>query len=172
MAVTTRVRTRVGIQVWARSITYVATELMRVLETVVQLRGLASDYMHRNFKILEDGFRTWLTHRQLKMVRLEIYDPHGDRAVECCDLNLAYDVSSGRAEGFETQIEKVKAGMASLGPLPYGCQYRIVVDLEPDAMHVPGWHPTSFRDISHLRRQDLGNVIDTARIGVAMAYYM
>src|SRR4051794_11563851 len=75
VSVHTRASVGVQVRVWARSTNYVANELQRVLQEVVQHRGLPMDYMHDHHKTLSEGFRTWLTQRHLQGVILEIYDP-------------------------------------------------------------------------------------------------
>jgi hypothetical protein len=173
VSATTNVHTRVEVGVWARSTTWVANELVRVLQEVVHLRGLTMDYMHQHNETLTSGFRTWITSRWLKGSILEVWDANSDQLVERYDLGLSYQPKGqGGDERFETQIEKVAGALAQLQKLNGSHRYRVIADLEPGAPSLPGWEPTSLRDTSHLRKQDLGNVIDTARIGVAMGYWV
>lgn len=65
--VTSSTRVSVGMNIWARSTTAVATEITRLLQEVVNIRNLSMDYMYENFEIFEKGFRTWLTGRHLKV---------------------------------------------------------------------------------------------------------
>jgi len=46
-----------------------------------------------------------------------------------------------------------------------------VVTLADGAADVPGWTPTTLRDISHLQRNNIGQVIGSPRIGVSMEFW-
>lgn len=169
--VTSSTRVSVGVNIWARSTTAVATEITRLLQEVVNIRNLSMDYMYENFEIFEKGFRTWLTGRHLKSAILEIYEPGSNRLVERYDLVLDYDYGHGDHERFETNIEKFKNALGSR-KLDSSLRYRVVVSLKEDAPQLPGWSSTTLRDTGHLRHSNLGNVIDTARIGVDVEFWM
>lgn len=172
MPVTTKVHTSVEVRVYARSTVWVANELMRVLQEVVHQRGLPLDYLHHNHQTIISGLRTWITSRWLLAAILEIWDPHTGLMIERYDLGLSYQPpGQGGEERFETDIEKLKAALARIPQLHPGSNYQVVVQLEPGAPNLPGWAPTTLRDASHLQRQEIGNIIDTARIGVQMAYW-
>lgn len=171
MIVTTSVHTGVGVRVWARSTTWVANELARVLQDVAHRRGLPLDYMHRHMEDFLGAFRCWIAGRHLHGATLEICDGNG-KLVERYDLDLAYQPPAGGGEErFETQLGRLHALLAARRQLPAGCRYRVVVDLEPGAPELPGWSATASADASHLQRQDLGGVIGTARIGVQLAFW-
>ncbi|TAK28816.1 MAG: hypothetical protein EPO21_21920 [Chloroflexota bacterium] len=173
MAVSTSVHTRVEARIWARSTTWVANELVRVFEDIVQLRGLPSDYMHHHNETLINGFRTWMTHRELRGAVLEVFDPGSGQLVERYDLTLSYEQrGQDGGERFETHIDKLRSELMHKQQLHPGYKYRVVADLKPGARSVPGWQPTTLRDAGHLKCYDVGSVIDTSRIGVAMTYWM
>jgi hypothetical protein len=169
---TTSVRTGVAIRVYARSIVYVANELIRTLQEIVIQRGLPLDYMHQNFEAIVNGFRTWILNRQLRSAVLEIWDSTTDRLVERYDLILAYQPSgTSGVETFETHMDKLKAFLAArVKPQP-GCHYRVVANLEPGAPDAAGWTPTALRNPDHLTRQDGDALIETAKVGVQLAFY-
>jgi hypothetical protein len=174
MLVTTNVHTGVGVRVWARSITYVANEMARVLLEVVQRRGLPLDHLHQHLETIVSGFRSWITGRYLHGAALEICDAAG-RLVERYDLALSYQPPAngggGAGERFETALVRLHALLATRRRLADDCRYRVVVDLEPGAPGLPGWGATALADTSHLQRQDLGGVIDTSRIGVQLEFW-
>jgi len=150
----------------------VANELVRILQDLVHQRGLPLDYMHRCHEILVSGFRTWLTSRWLKGAILEVWEPTSNQLVERYDLELDYQPPrSGGAERFETRIKEVAAALSRLPQKHPNREYRVIADLNPGAPMLPGWEETNLRDTSHLQRQEGGNVIDTARIGVAFHFW-
>ena len=97
-------------------------------------------------------------------------NPATDKLVEKFELPISYEECADDNERFETDIDKLKAALKRLRRLPPKCQYRVLVNTEDDAPDLPGWASTQARDDSHLKKQDIGKVIDTAAIGVAMAY--
>jgi hypothetical protein len=168
MSVTTKTHTNVGVQVWARSTTYVSNEIIRVAQEIVQRRGLTMDYMHKHGELFVNSFRTWITGRYLHGVVLEIWENDGGTLRERYDLNLSYDMNGNRSERFDTHIERLRSLLSQRHSLPPGAGYRLVVQLDAGAPELPGWSSTSLRDTTGLSRQNLGGMIDTSRIGVEM----
>ncbi len=171
----TKIHTGVGVQVWARSTTYVANELLRVLQEVVQERGLELDYMHDHFELFTNSFRTWVTGRYLQSVVLEIWNANSDELVERYDLGLDYDTTDtgGGDERFNTYVEQLRNALRERPALSDDYRYRVVVQLESGAPKLRGWSSTSLRDTHGLRRERLSDrIIDTARIGVALDYWL
>lgn len=168
--VATTVDANVKVRPWVHSTVYVANELIRVVQTVVEARGLPTDYMHEHGEQFSAGFRYWITQRDLQRVALEVYEGTSPQAVERFDLALDY---TGEAddEYFETLTDRVEESLASLRGLHPGCRYRVIVSLVPGAATLPGWGATTLRDTSHLTRNDIGRVIGSPRIGVAMEYW-
>lgn len=173
MSVTSNVHTGVGVQVWARSTTWVANELLRVLGEVVDKRGLDFGYMHENFEMFTNSFRTWVTGRYLLGVVLEVWN-EAEEMIERYDLALDYDMAGLRSpdERYETYIERLHDVFASRPPLPDGCRYRVVVQLEKGAPQLRGWSTTTLRDTRNLERQSGGTLIDATRISVSMDYWI
>lgn len=173
MAVMTSVATHVEVRVWARSTTWVANEIARVMLDTVVARGLPLDYMHSNLKALTDGFRTWIAGRWLKGAIVEVYDTASDTMVERFDLDLAYQpTGQGGRERFTTDMDRVKAALAKLPPLRPGCRYHVLADLTDDAPELPGWSDARTRDTGDLQKNNVGKVIDTARIGVDLSLWV
>lgn len=165
--VTTAVRTRVKVQPHVHATVYVANELIRIIQDLVNLRSLPTDYMHQHGSLFSDSFRYWIAGRHLKRLTLEIYLPDTDQLIERFDLALDYDHTADD-EYFETLTDKVRDSIASLDSLPEGCRYRVVVSLTEDAPNLPGWSKTEYRDANHLRQKNIGLVIGSPRIGVSL----
>jgi hypothetical protein len=157
-------------RVQARSATYCANELCRVLMETVQVRGLSPDYLHTRMGLLLDGFRSWIVQRHLLGVILEVWDPATGAVVERYELPLDYvNDFSTKPERYDTNISLLKQALGQRASLHPGCQYRVVADLGPGAPSLPGWTPTELRDVSHLTRTDLGDIINTPYIGISMS---
>jgi hypothetical protein len=171
MVTATNVHTSVGVHVWARSTTWVANEVARVLLEVADHRGLPLDYMHKRLDTLVAAFRCWITGRHLRGALLEIRDDRG-RLLERYDLALAYQpAGGGPEERYDTQLDRLHALLAARPRLPAGARYRVVVDLDDEAPALPGWSASEPSDTSHLQRQEVGGVIHTARIGVQLQFW-
>lgn len=168
--VMTRSNVSVGVNVSARSMVYVANEIGRLFLDIVSQRGLPLDEFDELLETVMAGLRTWIAGHWLTHAVLELYDPHSDRLVQCVDLGLAYRAHAGTGEHFETAIDQVRAAVGNdrLNP---DIRYRVVVRLAEGAPSLPGWEATTLRDRDHLRRMQLGGVIDTASVGVEMEYW-
>ncbi len=163
--VKTKTHTGVGVKVWAQSTTYVATELIRVTQEVIQRRGLPMDFMHNNGELFVNSFRTWITGRYLKGLVIEVWSEESLR--ERYDLTLDY-ATSKNDEKFDTYIERLRDTLAQRPQLPEGCCYRVVVQLDQDAPPLPGWSETTLRDTTGLEKQNFGNIIGAPRHSVIM----
>lgn len=170
MKVAQKVHGKLGIRLWTRSVNYVANEVHRTWLELVNLRGLPVDYLVSRRQLLTDGLYTWLSLRKLKRTVMELSDSSGN-VVERWDMQFSYDTTASDSEHYQTSLDRLTEAAGALSTLPPETQYRVLVDLEPDAPKVPGWGSSRFGDISHLQSRDLGGVIDTARIGMQMVYY-
>lgn len=168
-----RVRTRIKVHAAARATSYVANELHNVMMLVTEYHDLEPDYFYRNWTIIENGLRSWISRRSLRKVVLEVFDPGTNGLVRRFAASLDYREDwAAEDERFDSQIERLKDELAGLPRLDGPCRYRLVVDLERDAPNVPGWQATQLRDASHLHKQALGTIIDTNAIGAAMDYWI
>jgi len=173
MSTSTSVQTRVEARVWARSTTWVANELGRVLIEIVSQRALPLDYLHQHLELFVASFRTWVTGRYLAGVYLEVYDEPTGALMERYDLGLNYDTPVlSSEEKFETRIGLLEQELARREAAHPNCRYRVVVELVHGAPELPGWNPTALQDTSRLRRKDVGGIIDTSRIGVAFSLWL
>lgn len=165
-AVTADTHSVISVNTAARSVTWCANESVRLLLQITQSRGLRVDTLHEDLDFYLKGIRTWMTTHHLTAVVLEVWDNEADRVIERYDLIYDYrPVVPTAEERFETHIEKLIAGLPE-GQLPAHCKYRVVLKKERDAPDLPGWKTTELRDVDHLERRALGQVIDTACIGV------
>lgn len=165
-AVSTKTHSVVTANIAARSVVWCANESLRVLLQIVQSRGLPIDDLHEDLEFYSKGLRTWMATHHLKAVLLEVWEPDSDKVLERYDLVFDYRPFVAEAEEqFETHIEKLMEALPAK-ELPAGCRYRIVLKKNPEAPDLPGWGSTRLRSADHLQRKTLGDVIETAAIGV------
>ena len=166
MAVTTRVKTNTHVQarIWSRATIYTANEVLRGLMEIVQRRGLDMGYMTDNLESIFKGLFTWTTMQCWKGACLEVCDASGQFAGTLRpDTRLRH---ASKRRGRILRHAHRDAG-AEPGTVAGGRRYRVVVDLKEGAPSVVGWGETQFADTSHLRRQDFGRIIGTARINTS-----
>lgn len=168
--VMTRSNVKVGVNVAARSMVYVANEITRLFLDIVSQRGLSLDELTEQLDTITAGLRTWIAGHWLTHAVLELYDPATDELMQCVDLGLAYHAQRDTAERFDTAIDQVRETLGD-ETLDAAIRYRVVVQLTDGAPSLPGWEATSFRERGHLQRTPLGDVIDTVGIGVELEYW-
>lgn len=173
MMMTQKVHGRVGLRLWTRSITYIANEIQRVWMEVANARGASLDYLLSRSETIKNGLVAWLTTRSLNRATLEFYTSERDsEAAERWDMAFTYDTTGQRdSEDYQTHLDRITSLAREVKALPPGTCYRVVVDLAPEAVAVPGWSNTALRNVSHLQRYDLGDAIESTRIGVQMEYH-
>lgn len=159
---------RTSVHVTARSYTYMANEINRTFLEAIDEFGLdASDFVEIQTTI-ENGLRTWLTLRQLKVAYLEVYESATGRVRSRIDLHIEFRDSGD--ERYETEIDSVKAAVAQAGRFP-GCKYRVVVSTTDNAVKVKGWSDTTLGSVDHLSSYDIGEVIRTGAAGASMSIF-
>jgi Bacterial HORMA domain 2/TIR domain len=162
----TRTRAPESPHVMARSYTYMANEINRVfLEAIVDF-GLDPGDFVENQRVIENGLRTWLLKRQIKVAYLEVYEDATGRRRSRIDLHIEF--RQGGDERYETGIDTVRSAIAQAGRFP-GCKYRVVVTTTDGAAKVEGWSDPTLGWVDHLRSYDIGWVIGTASVGASMS---
>jgi hypothetical protein len=160
---------RSSIHVTARSYVYLTNEINRVFLEAITGFGLDPSAYAENMPVIENGLRTWVTLRQLEAAYLEVFDQQSGQVRTRIDLEVDFR-SSGDDTRYETDIESVRRAVIQAGSYP-GCTYRLVVTTKQGAAQVAGWSDTTLGSVDHLRRHDVGDVIDAPRAGAKMSIY-
>jgi hypothetical protein len=152
---TTATNTTVGTRVnaSARSVTYVANEIIRVGLEITQSRGLSDGPLVRSFKSIETGLRVWLATRQLHAVLIEFLNER-DECIEAFELPIEFSEARTDDEHFDTQIDSLKANLAKRRTSK-ATKYRFLVAHSDDHIRVPGWTPCERSDTSKLKKRNL-----------------
>lgn len=180
--VTPGVRAELGVRIWTRATIYVANEIMRVFLIILDQRGLSNSKLISQKEAINNGLYTWIATRYLNTVICEVYLPSDpNKPIERWGLSFIYEEpkpdekidnpENAAHNQFKTYIEQIYELTMKLDTLPEGTEYRIVVNLDPDAPAVEGWQPTTIRDISHLKEHHIGDeMVETGLISVGMEY--
>lgn len=164
--VTTEAHTVSSVSIAARSTVWCGNEALRVLLQIAQSRGLPVDTIHEKLEFYAKGIRTWMTTHHLTAAVLEVWDSQTDRAIERYDLVFDYQPFAPDAEEtFQTHMERLIEELPER-QLPEHCRYRIVLKKKREAPKLPGWSSTELRSVDHLQRKSIGQIIETAAIGV------
>jgi Bacterial HORMA domain 2 len=156
------------VHVTARGFVYATNEINRIfLESIIGFGLDPTDFLDSQATI-EKGLQTWLTLRQIKAAYLEVYESGSGRVRTRIDLVIEFRTS--QEERYETAIDSVKSAITQAGQFS-GCKYRVVVVNEEGAASVKGWHDTELGSVEHLRKYDIGAVINTAPVGIGMGVY-
>jgi len=173
MSVGVRTITRTFGNVAARSYTYTANALIHLMSVITSKRGLDQQYLQERHEVISAGLRTWLVSHHLEAVRIEVWDPKTDKAVEVYEFKISFIPIAGEAEeSFETRAKKLDDKLDQLHELRPGMSWRILVSNKEGAPHVPGWTASSFRDISHLSRREAGEAISSAACKADLTFFI
>lgn len=161
-------KTCTHISTHARSITYVANELLRVGVLITKSRGVSDGELVHRMPVISNGLRVWLLTNEMECFHIEFVDNRG-KVVERWDFPISYDRSAaeaGKKESFETQMDEVEAALKGMPPVN-AVDYRVIVSAGDNPTPVEGWSPTTLGDVSHLKSRAFGKrLIDTLFVGV------
>lgn len=137
----------------ARSVTYVANEIIRLGLEIAHSRDLYDGPLVQSFKTIERGMRVWLATRQLQAVVIEFFNESGE-CIEVFELPIEFSERRTEEEHFDTQIDSLKAELAKKRT-SRATKYRFLA-VHPDIhVRVPGWVPCERADTSKLKKRNL-----------------
>jgi hypothetical protein len=145
MSTTTTIK--VGVDLLTQAIVYAVNCLMQLAFRVEHGRVQGGHYMIDNQQEIEKALRVWMTEQTLEKVTFELYSPHTDKAYEDCVVELSYDADP-KLEVAKPPVAQLEELFTRLEKLPADAQFRLVVTVAPGATVVPGWGPTTLRDLS------------------------
>ena len=151
----------VGVNVAIVPVIYVQNEVIDVLMRIASNRNLDLGYFTDNQKSLTSGLFTWLTTRTLEKIVMEILERN--RVIERFDLSFQYSAvfQTTKESNFETNIQKLEDFLSKLPTQKQrNRRYRIVAVVSPNAPEAPGWGPTNLNLVDHLKKQNLGGLIN------------
>lgn len=160
------VHVRASVHVTARTYVFLVNEINRVFLEAITNGGLDPSDFATDQGVIENGLRTWMTLRQLEVAHLEVYDPRSGEVKTRIDLNIEFRDTGD--EFYHTDIERVRGELSKSGQF-VGCQYRVVVTTTPNAAVIKGWGETTLRNVDHLARHLIGEVIGAQRAGASLS---
>lgn len=162
--------TFVAVNTYTYSVTYLAEKLLLSLKDVIRETGLDPAKLTDDWKVLQDGFSTWLATGDLQIVYLEIYDPRDDSLVLRWDLDIVYDASSNGSMWVDT--DDLRYHILKAGRAPSRCKYSVKVRTKNGRPDVSGWSSCSFRSTDGMSRHSIGTMINASNgLGSRAAYW-
>jgi hypothetical protein len=165
------VSTRVVVNTYTHSVTYVTDKMLRSLRYIITEAGLDPCKFLDDWESTEYAARTWLGSGYLRKVVLEIYDSKTEKLVSRWDFDIDYDYGSDGDGSMWADTDAIRFAIRKCGVIPYSCSYRILMDNAPGRPDVPGWGPASYRSTDGFVRQSIGTTIGTNAIGTNSAYW-
>lgn len=147
MAVRVRDKVEVDVNIFTRTVTAVTNLVMEMLLEVLYDRKLDPRGFLELRKALEDAMSVWFTERTLRGIMLEVFLPGETKALEHWEFGFEYR-DDPEAKLYRTPAEEFRRFSDTLKSLPSGVQYRIMARVADGAKQIPGWSPTTPRDIT------------------------
>lgn len=162
--------TRVAVNTYTHSVTYVADNILKSLKDIIRLSGLDPTNLVDRWSSTMLALKTWLHSGHLETVVLEIFNPRTNVLVGRWDIDVTYTTGLGDG-GFWTDTEQIKYHVRKAGLAPRDAKYRLVLQNEPGRPDVDGWGPTQYRSTDGFVRHSLGSTIEHHGLGANAAYW-
>lgn len=151
------------------SVTYVTDKMLMSLKNIIIYSGLSPDKLTADWRVLQDGIRTWLDSRDLEGVHLEVIEPRTDGLIGRWDFDICFG-ASGDGEMW-VNTDDIRYHIRKAGQWPSSCDYRVIVTTKPGRPNVAGWNGATFRSTDGFVRQSIGTTIDGNGISTGTAYW-
>lgn len=138
---------RVDVNVLTMTGTVVANTVLNMLLRAVHERGLPPDYLNDTRKLIENGLGTWATQQTLRAVMLEVSRESDSSALERFIFPVIYQADPNM-EVRQPPTEPLRELCHALKQLPPDAKYRVLADLAEGASKVPGWEPTTPKNLN------------------------
>lgn len=162
--------TRVTVNTYTHSVTYVADNILKSMKDIIRLSGLDPANLVESWESKMRALRTWLDSRHLETVVLEIFNPKTDGLVGRWDIDVIYTTGSGDGE-FWTDTEQIKYHVRKAGLAPSEARYRLLLQNKPNYRCVDGWGSAEYRSTKGFARHSLGSTIEHSGLGGNAAYW-
>lgn len=152
-----------------RTAVHLADAIMGTFEHILAHLGLSSQYLDRNWAVIESGLTTWIAEGSLADVRLECGAPSDPDAV--FNVPLSYKISGAGDITFVTSQARLTRALAKLESVPRGASYRVVVTYRGSPSTVDGWSSTTAADTSGMGSYALGGLASGPDASASMTYF-
>lgn len=162
--------TRVAVNTYTHSVTYVTDKLLLSLFRIIKWSGLEPGRLTADWDVLERGLKRWLETQHLTGVVLEVYRPFSTTLVGRWDFDIDYGFG-GDDGTFWIDTDAIKFSIAKSGLNPSRCDYRIIALTKPGRPDVLGWSPTTLLSTDGFVRHTVGTNIGASSLGTRVGYW-
>lgn len=163
--------TRVSVNTYAHSATYVTDQLLNSLKRIVIWIGLDTEKFMDNWGSTELAISTWLKSKHLEKITLEVYDPRTDDLKTRWDFAIDYQGGSDGDGTMWADTDAIRHAIVKCGVIPSQCSYRVLLTNKDGHPDVAGWSSTIFRSTAGLTRQSVGTTIGAGSIAASGGYW-
>jgi len=161
--------TKVTVNTYTHTVTYVTSKLLYSLQTIIREIGLDPAKLTKEWSTLEEGISTWLQARDLIEIVLEVFDERSGKLATRWDLEIVYGYTGDGSLWTDTWA--IKYAIEKAGFSPKGCDYRIIVRTKPGARNLSGWSSTDFKSTAGFNRYSLGSTIGGNGLASEASYW-
>ncbi|MER8803241.1 HORMA domain containing protein [Mesorhizobium sp. M0998] len=162
--------TRVAVNTYTHSATYVADNILKSFKDIVRLSGLDPGKFAADWETNMRALKTWLGTGDLQSVVLEVFNPRTGALIVRWDINVVYDWSSGDGS-FWTDTDQLKYHIRKACLAPSDASYDILLHTKPGRPDVSGWGKGAYRSTDGFVRHSLGTTIEHSGLGGNAAYW-
>ena len=162
--------TRVGVNTYTYSVTYVTGEMMRSLKMIILLSGLSLDKLRNRWSSVENAINHCLSSKHLQKVTIEIFNPTTGGLVTRWDFDIDYSYSSADDGALWADPEAIRAALNKAGAVASNCEYEFVL-LAPGASDPAGWGPGGYRSTAGFSQHSVGTTIGANTLGSSASYW-
>lgn len=162
--------TRVAVNTYTHSVTYLADNILKSFKDVIRLSGLDPSRLAADWETNMRALKTWLGTGDLERVVLEVFNPRTGALIVRWDIDVVYNWSSGDGS-FWTDTEQLKYHIRKAGMAPSDASYDILIKTKPGRPDVAGWGTGTYRSTDGFVRHSLGSTIEHYGLGGSAAYW-
>lgn len=165
--------TTVNVSTVAHTHTYVATNLMRSVKSLIEEAGLDPRHFAGSWDIWEEAISHWIAQQGLIKLILEIYDP----ADSYDDRRGRFDFTINYSYGGDGELwvdpEIIKFAVRKSGSLPSACHYRLIATVTRFASDPPSgrWASATLRSTDGYQRHTVGHAVAAGSTAAGLSYY-
>lgn len=154
--------------------TYVATNLLRSLRTLIRSAGLDPAKFMSTWSLWEDGVAHWLGQRGLEQLVLEVFDPSAPTDSDFrgrFDFTLSYTYSGDGELWVDPDL--IAFAIKKNGSYPSTCRYKLMAVTAMGATDPPtgSWTSTSFRSTAGFTKHNAGTSVAGGSTSASLTYY-
>lgn len=153
--------------------TYVATNLLRTLRSLITEAGLDPTKFMSTWSVWEDGVAHWLGERGLDTLVLEVFDPTDTTDDRRGRFDFTLDYTYGGDGDLWIDPDIITFTVKKAGSYPSNCRYKLVAITSRWATDPPtgSWTSTTLRSTEGFTRHNAGTSVAGGSTSASLSYY-